>query len=82
MQHEQKQEAYRVEAQLTGMLDKCFPQCVKADFQSAKELTSDEALCVDLCSWKYFSTHKAIGSALARSQVSPTGEPEPKPVRR
>lgn len=82
MQFEQKREAYRVETLLTGVLNKCFDQCVKVNFMSEQDLTSEEALCIDMCSWKYMHTHKALEAALARSKATPTGAEELKPVRR
>ncbi len=82
MQYDQKQEAYRVEGLVVGTLDKCFDKCVEPSWRTEKDLTGDEARCIDMCSWKYMNTHKAIDAALARAQVSPTGAPEQKHVRR
>ena len=82
MQAAQKQEAYRVEGNLTGMLDKCFNACVTVSPFTAKELTADEAKCFDVCSWKYHHTHRAVDMALARAQVSPVGAPEQTHVKR
>jgi import inner membrane translocase subunit TIM10 len=82
MQYDQKQEAYRVEALITGLLRKCFNDCVNVHALSEKELTGDEARCIDMCSWKYMHSHKAMDNALARGTITPAGDAEPKHIKR
>lgn len=76
MQYEQKEEAYRVEALLVGMMTKCFDRCVTPNLMSEKELTSPEAKCIDNCTWKYLQIFSAHQAAIGRVGVLPSGMPD------
>ena len=82
MQQHVKDEAFRVESLMKNMQAKCFDRCVTNIKTSIappvaglivgdpenKNLTREEAQCIDRCSWKYLQSHKIFTSSIMRAQ--------------